>query len=58
MFGLLQLLPQSDAFRTLQARLHAAPTAALLALAPAVQPPGARSRGAAPLPQTLCTPGH
>lgn len=41
MYGLLQLLPQSDAFRTLQARLHAAPTAALLALAPAMQPPGA-----------------
>lgn len=34
MYGLLQLLPQSDAFRTLHARLHAAPTAALLQLSP------------------------
>jgi Vacuolar protein 14 C-terminal Fig4p binding len=43
MYGLLQLLPQSDAFRTLHARLHAAPTAALLQLSP---PPGGAGNGA------------
>ena len=32
MYGLLQLLPQSDAFKTLHARLHSAPTLALLSL--------------------------
>ena len=39
MYGLLQLLPQSDAFKTLHARLHSAPTLALLSL----QDPGGRS---------------
>jgi hypothetical protein len=43
MYGLLQLLPQSDAFRTLHARLHAAPTAALLQLSP---PPSEAGNGA------------
>lgn len=43
MYGLLQLLPQSDAFRTLHARLHAAPTAALLQLSP---PPSSTGNGA------------
>lgn len=43
MYGLLQLLPQSDAFRTLHARLHAAPTAALLQLSP---PPDGAGNGA------------
>ena len=32
MYGLLMLLPQGDAFRTLQARLHSVPTLALLTL--------------------------
>ena len=32
MYGLLQLLPQSDAFKTLSARLHSAPTVPLLHL--------------------------
>ena len=30
MYGLLMLLPQSDAFKTLHARLHSVPTVALL----------------------------
>lgn len=32
MYGLLMLLPQSDAFKTLHARLHSVPTMALLKL--------------------------
>ena len=32
MYGLLMLLPQSNAFKTLHARLHAIPTMALLKL--------------------------
>ena len=32
MYGLLMLLPQSDAFTTLHARLHSVPTMALLKL--------------------------
>ena len=46
MYGLLQLLPQSDAFKTLHARLHSAPTLALLSL----QSPSGRSSDGAPLP--------
>jgi len=46
MYGLLQLLPQSDAFKTLHARLHSAPTLALLSL----QSPGKGSSDGAPLP--------
>lgn len=32
MYGVLMLLPQSDAFKTLHARLHSVPTMALLKL--------------------------
>ena len=46
MYGLLQLLPQSDAFKTLHARLHSAPTLALLSL----QSQSGRSSDGAPLP--------
>lgn len=51
MYGLLALLPQSDAFRTLHARLNSIPTLALLQLedpnSPA--PPSSRSSKTKPL---------
>ena len=38
MYGLLMLLPQSDAFKTLHARLHSVPTMALLKLEGGLSP--------------------
>lgn len=46
LYALLMLLPQSDAFKTLHARLHSAPTLALLSL----QSPSGRSSDGAPVP--------
>lgn len=48
MYGLLMLLPQSDAFKMLHARLHSVPTLALLQLeveGPAGRPRNGRGRG-------------
>lgn len=45
MYALLMLLPQSEAFKTLHARLHSVPTVTLLKMDS--QPPSASTPGAA-----------
>ncbi len=50
MYGILMLLPQSNAFKTLHARLHSVPTAVLLQLEDAVGADGARAKVAAARP--------
>ena len=49
MYGLLALLPQSDAFRTLHARLNSIPTLALLQLDDPNSPAPSKDRRAKPL---------
>lgn len=51
MYGLLMLLPQSDAFKTLHARLHSVPTMALLKLEGGLQEPEQQ-------PQNCTSPGQ